>query len=421
MDKNSYRISDEFSSEEVNQTDFGRIYYNLPKESLSPSSPEGLAQTLKKCNEAGKPVTIRNTGHSINGQTLTSGTQVSVAGIKQGGLWNHVERLSLVTMTGDIISCSREMNPDIFRYALGGFGRIGVSADITFRVVNGPENVVSLFMVYHDESKYYADVEKALTDPTIDSFVVTESIDNVTFLEKIGIRVKAMWLIRDLYPSVNIDEQIADWRSRYKEDFSLILAQRPDIYFFEAMMKHKVVSKKELIYHYPTSDKVDQLDMLHPWSDHILPIETYPRFMQEARKIIKKYGIEKDLLVDSFYHQLDFKLFGGYPIKNISLETGFDYPLSLNLNNKNPFAMAIGVMPTVPSDRIDKALAVSKEITDMTYEMGGKRYLYCIHDLTKEQVEQHFGRETIEEWQSIKDRLDPKHLLNIGVIEHLDG
>ena len=83
--------------------------------------------------------------------------------------------------------------------------------------------------------------------------------------------------------------------------------------------------------------------------------------------------------------------------------------------------MAIGVMPTVPSDRIDKALCVSKEITDMTYEMGGKRYLYCIHDLTKEQVEQHFGRETIEEWQSIKDRLDPKHLLNIGVIEHLDG
>jgi FAD/FMN-containing dehydrogenase len=52
--------------------------------------------------------------------------------------------------------------------------------------------------------------------------------------------------------------------------------------------------------------------------------------------------------------------------------------------------------------------------------MGGKRYLYGIHDLSREQVEKQFGRSVIQKWQKLKDKLDPKHLLNIGVVEYLD-
>jgi len=62
---------------------------------------------------------------------------------------------------------------------------------------------------------------------------------------------------------------------------------------------------------------------------------------------------------------------------------------------------------------------MTKELTNALYDLGGKRYLYGYHDLTKKQVEKHFGRDVIEQWQKIKDWLDPKHLLNIGVIEHL--
>ena len=59
-------------------------------------------------------------------------------------------------------------------------------------------------------------------------------------------------------------------------------------------------------------------------------------------------------------------------------------------------------------------------LTNLCYEMGGRRYLYGYHKLTRDQIVKHYGTETIAAWNKIKDTLDPKHLLNIGVIEHLD-
>jgi len=72
-----------FSANEFNQGDFGKIYFNLPSETYFPKSTEELARTLKRLNRLGKSVTIRNTGHSVNGQTLTSGVQVNVGEIKK--------------------------------------------------------------------------------------------------------------------------------------------------------------------------------------------------------------------------------------------------------------------------------------------------------------------------------------------------
>ena len=52
--------------------------------------------------------------------------------------------------------------------------------------------------------------------------------------------------------------------------------------------------------------------------------------------------------------------------------------------------------------------------------MNGKQYLFGLHNLSHDQIEKHFGKNIIKKWQRIQDELDPNHLLNIGVIEHLD-
>ena len=63
----------EFSSNEFSQTDFGYIYFNIPRETVFPKTTLELASILKLYNQKGTAVKIRNTGHSMNGQTLTGG------------------------------------------------------------------------------------------------------------------------------------------------------------------------------------------------------------------------------------------------------------------------------------------------------------------------------------------------------------
>ena len=72
MSNDNYKITDSFSPNEFNQSDFGHIFFNSPKLTLNPKTSEELAHALKDLNGKGERVTIRNTGHSVNGQTLTS-------------------------------------------------------------------------------------------------------------------------------------------------------------------------------------------------------------------------------------------------------------------------------------------------------------------------------------------------------------
>jgi hypothetical protein len=61
------------------------------------------------------------------------------------------------------------------------------------------------------------------------------------------------------------------------------------------------------------------------------------------------------------------------------------------------------------------------DLTDLCYELGGKRYLYGVHGLSQSQVEKHFGKDIIQKWAELKLKYDPRKLLNIGVIENLDA
>jgi FAD-linked oxidoreductase len=71
--------------------------------------------------------------------TATHGT-----GAGYGCLSTFVTELELVTATGEIVRCSREMRPDVFLAALVGVGAIGVVTEVTLRCVDA-------FILHADE------------------------------------------------------------------------------------------------------------------------------------------------------------------------------------------------------------------------------------------------------------------------------
>ena len=175
------------------------------------------------------------------------------------------------------------------------------------------------------------------------------------------------------------------------------------------------MSKYDLVYAYPKNPMKTSF-FSHPWIDYILPWNAYTGFVKTAVKVLKENHLEHYILPQEMLgHFLHVDLLITYVIKSLKSE----FPLSLDLPGEK-YYFGLGIMPEVPKSLVETCRKAVSYLTQVCYEMGGKRYLYGIHDLSREQVEKQFGRRTINHWQKLKDELDPKHLLNIGVIEHLD-
>ena len=135
-----------------------------------------------------------------------------------------------------------------------------------------------------------------------------------------------------------------------------------------------------------------------------------------SSKTFRDYGIKNYFHGNMIRQDVDI---GGYGIRNIGLTKKLKYPLTLDFDNE-PVAIHVGSCLTVPPNLVQVATDAIDSLTKILYEIGGKHYLYSYHSLKSEHLEKHYGRDTLDKWQSIKDQHDPKHLLNIGVIEHMD-
>jgi hypothetical protein len=492
------------------QTDYGNIVFKQPTEILRVTSTEDLARRLKEFHEKGEPVTIRNTAHSTFGQTLTDGVQVDIGGIEGakfdeasltitagagdawntvfqtiglpkfctpifpsnpgqhiqiggtaavggvgyygshvGGFWNHVSAAKLVTMTGEIIECSRTQNFELLRYAISGFGRIGVISEMTVDVVPSKPRLLCMALAYRDADSFQADLEKALKDETIRGVAAQEDLSNwqTEELARMKINLKLLLMIVELNENEDPSQIAKAIRNNYSAVFSGYIEMkargRADL-----TLEPKTFAKETLVYFYPEAEsfwiylinriglKLFGKPLIHPrlhqdfknaWCDCIVSRKSYTEFVLETKRIITKYGMGKHLEKQSMFHGLiNIDSFVTFGIKRLSTDPNKFYPLALDLPDEPEHALGVAIMPSVPPEEpqlLEQALAMGKELTELVYSDGirGRRYLYGYNLLTRDQVERHYGLEVLQRWQQIKDQLDPKHLLNIGVIPFLDN
>jgi len=450
------------------QTDFGEIYFKTPLEIISPKSTNELAKILRKLNHENKDVTIRNTGHSVNGQTLTSKTQVdlsmlkflkfdreklevscgagnswseifheiefpdfslpifpnnpkqkiqiggtaSVGGVgpysfRYGGFWNSVIELTLVTMEGEILKCSEKENSEYFYYSLGGFGKIGVISELKIKVIPSQKNVVVLELLSFSDQDYENKIKKVLEIPEIVGF---NGISKGG--EFLGSSPHALMLILE---SKNLKEDFNKVKTIFSKDLVLNLKTHKKEYF-DINIGYCTIPKKTMFEYYPIDLNNNHIEGIHPWSDYILPEKNYFYFLKEIRKIIKHFDLEKRILTQSFLN-------GSFSINMMPTYIG----RNLNQNFvlvpqilEEKFSYGIGLMPTIKKDEIPKTLEAIKELSKICYSLNGKRYLYGIHSLEENDLISQFGQKTLNNWGKIKKELDPKNLLNKEVIVKFD-
>lgn len=496
---------------DVKQTDYGNIIYKQPKEIYRATSTEDLRRKLKECHDLGKPVTIRNTAHSTFGQTLTDGTQIDIGGIEglvkfdreamlvsagagdawnavfqslgmtkfctplfpnnpgqhiqiggtaavggvgyygshNGGFWNHVATAKLVTMTGEVVECSRTENFELLRYALSGFGRIGVISEMTVDVVASKPRALCMALAYRDAAAFHDAFTRALNDGAFNGVAAQEDLSNwhTRGLREIEINLKLLLVIVEVDEGEDVRPIAKKIRNDYPADFAAYLEMKSRGRV-DMSLSPKTFAKETIVYFYPETESYwvylvnklalrflgrplihprSRLDYKNPWCDCVVSRDRYTDFVLEAKNLLTDHQMAKHLEKQSMFHGLiNIDSFVTFGIKRRSTDHEPLYPLALDLPGELSHSLGVAIMPSTPpedADLLARGLRLADDLTELVYsdEIRGRRYLYAHNRLKREQIERHYGRAVIERWQQLKDELDPKHLLNIGVIPHLDA
>ncbi|HEX7154274.1 MAG TPA: FAD-binding oxidoreductase [Thermoanaerobaculia bacterium] len=496
--------------------DYGHLYRKDPEQIEQPRSLEALGRFLKQCNQQRRPVTLRNTAHSCNGQTLTNRVQLNLSaltkrrfdreamtvttepgaswnfvlrtvdfpefctplfpnnpgqrihiggtasvggvgyyGSHSGGFWNVVRSIKLVTMEGDIIECSRDKNFDLMRFSLGGFGRLGVIGEMTIDVIPSKTHVLGMLLIYRCGKDFEHDMVQAMYDEELkfDGVAGQEDIPSSrSFADDVMTKLdlKILTVIKEVDPEDEVGIKNFVRKVRLKYPCGIMLFMKLKDNNLDVSLDVTTFKKKELVYFTPMSRKLwiyliqrvcqffsggvfkcinqpgEKRGTKHPWTDCIVPLkdeagnDVYGEFMKQAKELIAMRGFEKCISKQSIFHGLvNVDSFVTFLIRKKS----DDFPVALDLPGDRPVSMGLAIMPDLPPEdvgRLPELLELCDELTNLTYAMGGRRYLYGYHRITRQQVIQQYGMGVIRQWNDLKKQVDPHGLLNMGVLEHLD-
>jgi FAD/FMN-containing dehydrogenase len=93
---------------------------------------------------------------------LSMGGLLSVGGTgeashRSGALVDHVEELDVVTGAGELVTCSRERNEELFHMTLAGLGQCGLIVRARLRLVRAPSHVAIQRLTYRDAGAFVDD------------------------------------------------------------------------------------------------------------------------------------------------------------------------------------------------------------------------------------------------------------------------
>jgi cytokinin dehydrogenase len=226
------RLDGEVRSDKDTRTaaadDFGHLLHLMPSGVLWPGSVQDIATTLLWASADGRPVSPQGQSHSVygrsqvdggividmsklraihhvgadrvvvdagakwsevlaatlpNGSTppvLTDYLDLSVGGtLVVGGIGGTTHRdgmqsdnvleLEVVTVTGQVYTCSPRMKADLFNAVRAGLGQVAVITKATLKLVPAPDRVRRCMLVYADLATLVADERKLVLDGRFDA------------------------------------------------------------------------------------------------------------------------------------------------------------------------------------------------------------------------------------------------------------
>lgn len=444
------------------RSDYGRWVDNMPAAIALCQTTEEVAEVVRYCRQNGLTITARGQGHSQSGQAtsrggvlldtasmsriheidqegltvtldcgvvwrdlvktvvpmglvppvLTNNLSVTIAGtlsiaglgvasFRYGAQVDNVLELEVVTGTGEIVTCSREQNRELFDVVRSGFGQFGVMTRAKLRLRKCKPKVRKFFLLYDDLETLMKDAESIMAAGdtrfhTLESWCSpcpqgTKRIGEGLDLG-VGMQVFAYWMY-PLHLTVEYD-------TGEEPDDQALLSGLNYYRHLETVEFSQLEFCDRLVPIFQLWDRSGYSDMAHPWMETVLPWDQAKGYIEFALA-----GLPPQALGP-----------GGHILLWPSRCDTSEAPLFMHPDGE--FVMGWGILPGVPKKFLDQALTQLDMASELSIGYGGKRYLsgYITFD-TAEKWAQHFG----DRWpriQAAKKTFDPDGIMNPGFIQY---
>ena len=415
--------------------DFGHTVRKVPVAVVRARGEQDIVHTRQVARARGIPVSVRGAGHSCRAQSLCEGGIVidnsggdphvvleedggvtvttrtrwgdlenalnlggrtapvltdhmatslggtlSVAGygarsFVHGAHLDQVERLRLILPDGSVRWCSREQNAELFQFALGGFGQVGVIEQVVMRtlpyrpVVRIQLNRFSSFSELVEAIAWTAGHE----GPEPDHFFGQQK--NGEVLSVFGTSHEDA-ATAEATPIAGPAQQMVKNRTH--------ALARPS-YFIQA----RTIGDK------PMEERPRQY-----WSDYCFELEGLRAFVKYLEDGPRERIWSKNCLV-----------------RMLGLRRGQTrWPFDIRSIGTAPRLYGIGIYYRIEPGEDEKAQlaqAAHRDFLARCLELGGRPYLYGSNELTAEQMRQLYGG-AYERMRALRRELDPQELLNRG-------
>ncbi len=339
-----------------------------------------------------KKVVDASIPHGVIPPVLTNNFDVSIGGTHSaGGLGRNSFRygsqadnclgLEVVTGTGDLVWCTPEENSELFYHVLCGYGQFGIITQIQHRLRQSRPFTRTYFLYYDDLELLLNDERLLVLEDRIDGLLSLFSpcVMGVSRTGANGIQPLVEWFYRmqitlEVDSVSDIDEKnllssLSFYRHIYTEDLS-----------FDKFVQ-------------PIAEVPHPVDAANPWIDVLLPGSVAKQYIETALQRIPSFIDFKNTPVGSFCL--------------LSRNTHMPmFPLP-----KEEFILGFGMYPTVSKSQLPNVLEQVNLLTDIGFQMGGKRYLASWVDFDLPQWRLQFG----DYWSKVnqmKRKYDPNEIIN---------
>jgi cytokinin dehydrogenase len=444
------------------RSDFGRMVDHLPAAVARCSSAEDVAEVIRFCRERKIPITPRGQAHTQSGQATSDGgvlldtavmntiheideagetatvgcgvvwrdlvtatlekgliprvltnnlgVQISgtlsmaglgVASFRYGAQADNAVELQVVTGRGEIVTCSREENADLFDVVRCGLGQFGVITRAKVRLRKCKATVRKYYLLYDDLGVLMEDVKKVM-DPGNPTFSSLESwcTPCLQGIKKIGegmelgegMQTFAQWFY-PVHLTVDFDA------GEEPDDKAVLTGLSPYRHVHtEDFTQYEFANRMDPVFE--LWRRSGYWDMAHPWMESILPWESSREFIEGVLSQTPPQALGP----------------GGHILLWPAYTRTSDAPLFMHPEGE--FVMGWGILPGVPARFLDMALTRLDMASELSIYYGGKRYLsgYITFN-TAEKWAQHFG----DRWPMIleaKKKFDPDGILAPGFIQY---
>lgn len=336
---------------------------------------------------------------------------------KTGTIGDHISEFELMLPSGEVVTCSREENRDLFFAAIGGFGMLGIFTSLTLnlkRVYSGLLEVEALVSSNLKEMMDQFEANLANADYLvgwIDAFAKGKSLGR-----------GQIHIARYLPPGVDPNpHQTMRLDYQHLPDVMFGIIPRSIMWRFMRPLFNNLGARFINMGKYWTSKFTDGSVFFQSHVAFHFLLDYVPNFKLAygpGGLIQYQCFIPKENALDAFSELL--RLCQKRGLQNYLTVFKRHCPDEFLISHGvDGYSMAMDFRVT--PKRQAKLLALSREMDEIVLDAGGRFYLAKDSTLRPEIVRSYLGDAVIEQFRSLKERTDPDSILQTNMWRRLFG